>query len=110
MRESGLCCLLLAGGVPLTHVTPLGDDPSVHRSRCGAVIFSPARPDMSQHRPQGRTPKVTPEQAEAYRRGTPAARRASVIMILVIWVAVIGAALLLAFVFHKTLHSEVFRI
>jgi cell division septal protein FtsQ len=58
-------------------------------------------PDMSQD--NGR--KVTPEQAEAYKRGTPAARRASLIVLLVIWLIVIGAALLLVFVFHKTLHG-----
>jgi hypothetical protein len=49
--------------------------------------------------------KVAPEQAEAYKRGTPAARRASLIVLLVIWLIVIGAALLLVFVFHKTLHG-----
>ena len=48
---------------------------------------------------------MTPEQAEAYRRGTPAARRALLIVLLVIWLVVIGAALLLVFVFHKTLHG-----
>jgi hypothetical protein len=60
---------------------------------------------MSQERPPARTPKVTPEQAEAYRRGTPASRRASQIALLVIWLVVVGAALLLVFVFHKTLHG-----
>jgi hypothetical protein len=60
---------------------------------------------MSQDRPPARTPKVTPEQAEEYRRGTPASRRASLIVLLVIWVFVIGAALLLVIVFHKTLHG-----
>lgn len=60
---------------------------------------------MSQDGPQARAPKVTRKQAEAYRRGTPAARRASLIMILVIWIVVIGAALLLVFVFHKVLHG-----
>jgi hypothetical protein len=60
---------------------------------------------MSQERPPARTPKVTPEQAEAYRRGTPASRRASLIALLVIWLVVVGAALLLVVVFHKTLHG-----
>jgi hypothetical protein len=60
---------------------------------------------MSRHRPPARTPKVTPEQAEAYRRGTPTSRRALLIVLLVIWLVVVGAALLLVFVFHKTLHS-----
>jgi flagellar basal body-associated protein FliL len=58
---------------------------------------------MSQERPPARAPKETPEQAEAYRRGTPASRRASLIVLLVIWLVVIGAALVLVFVFHKTL-------
>jgi hypothetical protein len=62
-------------------------------------------PDVSQDGTPPRTPKVTPEQAEEYRRGTPASRRASLIVILVIWLVVIGAALLLVFVFHKTLHG-----
>jgi hypothetical protein len=55
--------------------------------------------------PPARTPKVTPEQAEAYRRGTPAARRASLILLLVIWLVVVGVALVLVFVFHKALHG-----
>ena len=48
---------------------------------------------------------MTRQQAEAYRRGTPAARRASLIMLPAIWVVVVGAALLLVLVFHKTLHG-----
>jgi hypothetical protein len=58
---------------------------------------------MSRDRPPARTPKVTPEQAEAYRRGTPAARRALLIALLVIWLVVIGTVLLFVFVFHKNL-------
>jgi hypothetical protein len=60
--------------------------------------------DMSQGRPPARTPKVTPEQAEAYRRGTPASRRALLIVLLVIWLAVVATVPLLVFVFHKTLY------
>jgi hypothetical protein len=60
---------------------------------------------MAQKRPLGRIPKVTPEQAEAYKRGTPASRRASLIVLLVIWLVVIGSALVLVFVFHKGLHG-----
>jgi hypothetical protein len=60
---------------------------------------------MSQDRPPARTPKVTPEQAEAYMRGTPASRRALLIVLLVIWLVVVGAVLLSVFVFHKTLHG-----
>jgi hypothetical protein len=59
---------------------------------------------MSKERPPARTPKVTRKQAEAYRRGTPASRRASLIVLLAFWLVVVGAALLLVFVFHKTLH------
>ena len=62
-------------------------------------------PDMPEHRPPGKTPKVTPEQAEAYRRGTPASRRALLIVLLVIWLVVVGTVLLFVFVFHKTLHG-----
>jgi uncharacterized membrane protein len=58
---------------------------------------------MSRDRPPAKTPKVTPEQAEAYRRGTPAARRALLIALLVIWLVVVGTVLLFVFVFHKTL-------
>jgi hypothetical protein len=60
---------------------------------------------MSQDRPPARTPKVTPEQAEAYKRGTPASRRASLILLLAIWLVVVGAVLLLVLVFHKTIHG-----
>jgi hypothetical protein len=60
---------------------------------------------MSQDTPPPGTPKTTLEQAEAYERGTPAARRASQIVLLVIWIVLVGAALLLVFVFHKTLHG-----
>jgi cell division septal protein FtsQ len=49
--------------------------------------------------------KVTPEQAEAYKRGTPAARRASLIVLLAFWLIVIGTVLVLVFVFHKTPHG-----
>jgi hypothetical protein len=59
---------------------------------------------MSQDRPP-RTPKVRREQAEAYMHGTPASRRALPIVLLVIWLVVVGAVLLLVFVFHKTLHG-----
>jgi len=61
-------------------------------------------------RPQVRTPKVTPEQVEAYLRGTPASRRASLMVILVIWLVVVGAVLLLVLVFHKTLQGGAPRI
>jgi hypothetical protein len=65
---------------------------------------------MSQDRPPAKTPEMTSEQkAEAYSRGTPAARRASVIVLLVIWLVVIGAVLLLVFVFHKTAHNSYMR-
>ena len=47
---------------------------------------------------------MTRAQAEAYKRGTPAARRASLIMLLVIWLVIVGAVLLLVFVFHKSGH------
>lgn len=57
---------------------------------------------MSRDRPPPGTPKETREQAEAYRRGTPAARRATWIMLLVIWLVIVGAALLVVFAFHKT--------
>ena len=69
-------------------------------------------PDMSRRRPPARTPKVTPEQeqAEAYRRGTPAARRALLIVLLVIWLVAVGAILLLVFVFHKTIHGGGVRL
>jgi hypothetical protein len=56
---------------------------------------------MSRDRPPARTPKVTPEQAEAYKRGS---RRPSLIVLLVIWLVIVGAVLLLVFVFHKTGH------
>lgn len=76
--------------------------------RLAASVLKDALPASDvQHllpaRPPARTPNVTPEQAEAYRRGTPASRWASLIMILVIWLVVVGAALLLVLVFHKTL-------
>jgi hypothetical protein len=48
---------------------------------------------------------VTPAQAEAYRRGTPAARRALLIVLLVVWLVIVGVVLLFVFVFHKTLHG-----
>jgi hypothetical protein len=48
---------------------------------------------------------VTREQAEAYRRGTPAARRALLIVLLVIWLVAVGVALVFVFAFHKTLHG-----
>jgi hypothetical protein len=60
---------------------------------------------LSQDGSPARTPKATSEEAEAYRRGTPASRRASLIVLLVLWLAVIGAALVVVFVFHKTLHG-----
>ena len=55
---------------------------------------------------------MTPEQeqAEAYRRGTPAARRALLIVLLVIWLVAVGAILLLVFVFHKTIHGGGVRL
>jgi hypothetical protein len=60
---------------------------------------------MSQGKHPARTPKVTPEQAQAYQRGTPAARRAALIVLLVFWLAVVGALLLLVLVLHKTIHG-----
>jgi hypothetical protein len=48
---------------------------------------------------------MTPEQAQAYQRGTPAARRAAQIVLLVFWLAAVGALLLLVLVFHKTIHG-----
>jgi hypothetical protein len=53
---------------------------------------------------------VTPEQAEAYKRGTPALRRASLILLLAIFIVVIGTMLLLVLVFHKTIHGGGVRI
>jgi hypothetical protein len=56
--------------------------------------------------PQDGTPDLTPEeQAEAYTRGTPAFRRAVLIMMIGIFVVAVGAILLLVFVFHKTAHG-----
>jgi hypothetical protein len=60
---------------------------------------------MSEDQSPARTPKVTPEEAEAYKQGTPAARRATRIVLLVIWLVVVGTVLVLALVFHKTGHA-----
>jgi hypothetical protein len=66
---------------------------------------------MSQHRRPARTPKLTPaEQAEAYKRGTPAFRRAALIMFIGIWVVAVAVILLLVFVFHKTVHGGGARV
>ena len=61
---------------------------------------------MSQDGSPSRTPKLTlEEQAEAYKRGTPAFRRAVLLMMIGILVVAVGVVLLLVFVFHKTLHG-----
>ena len=61
---------------------------------------------MPDKKPPARTPRVTRKQAEAYRRGTPASRRAAMILLLVFWIVVVGALLLLVLVFHKTVHGS----
>lgn len=78
--------------------------------RLAAKLLKDALPasdvrDLLPARPPARPPKVTPEQAETYKRGTPAFRRASLIMLLGILLTAFGAALLLVVVFHKTLHG-----
>lgn len=61
---------------------------------------------MSQDGSPSRTPKLTlEEQAEAYKRGTPAFRRAVLLMMIGILIFAVGVVLLLVFVFHKTIHG-----
>lgn len=67
-------------------------------------------PDMSRAKPRGSTPKVTPEQAEAYKRGTPGLRRATLIALLAFWIVVVGAVLVTVLVFHETLRGGGMRI
>jgi t-SNARE complex subunit (syntaxin) len=68
------------------------------------VVFSPHGGRYVSRQTSSQDSEGDTEQAEAYRRGTPASRRALLIVLLVIWLAVVATVLLLVFVFHKTLY------